>query len=297
MAVHILRYDDFSADSSSAVEEKLVDIFLRHRLSCTFAVIPFVCDSNTLLCAGEVKLSPLPRSKVALLRPLLEEGLGEVALHGYAHLALSTIRGCHEFSDLMPKETQRRLIQRGRCHLEDAFGLKIRLFVPPWNKLSASTALVLHEEEFLLSSDVCEPADSVDFSLPQMPCSASIAETVGALKAAVKIGKRWSSVGTLLHDYDFRESGHPASRLNFDEFDRIIRHWRRIPTIENQSISAAILNQSEPGLERLLANSYLRGKVSRSRLARRWLRVLGLVFGDDTRMAIKGLAKAMSYIP
>src|SRR5437016_5510591 len=96
MAIHILRYDDFSAHSSSRVEEGLFDVFLRHRVPCTIAAIPYACSPADLLTKGEVNLCALPGSKVRLLGPLLKEGLAEVALHGYCHLALAPVRGYQE---------------------------------------------------------------------------------------------------------------------------------------------------------------------------------------------------------
>src|SRR2546429_49987 len=112
--IHVVRYDDFSAASESGVEEALFDLLLRHHIPCTVAVIPFVCDPRDLLNKGAIKLSPFPREKAKLLEPLLKARLGEVALHGYAHLALAPLRGYQEFSDAMPKETQRNLIRHGR---------------------------------------------------------------------------------------------------------------------------------------------------------------------------------------
>src|SRR5262249_14502487 len=152
--VHVLRYDDFSAASCSMVEEALVELLLRHRVPCTFAAIPFVCDPEELLHGGIVRLRPLSRQKAQILQPLLDAGLGEVALHGYAHLALSGLREQQEFSDAVPRETQRALISQGRAQLEDAFGAEVRVFVPPWNRLSPSTAALLRDEGFMVSGDV-----------------------------------------------------------------------------------------------------------------------------------------------
>src|SRR4051812_8713834 len=83
---HVLRYDDFSATSCTAVEEKIAGILAEQGVPCTFAAIPFVCDPAALLSRGAVQLSPFPRSKVSLIQALIDAGLAEVALHGYSHL-------------------------------------------------------------------------------------------------------------------------------------------------------------------------------------------------------------------
>ena len=128
---HAFRYDDFSAASCTVVEERLVEMLLTHAIPCTFAAVPFVCDPSSLLSGGTITLVPLPKSKADLLKPLLRRKLAEVALHGYAHLSLSRIRGQQEFSDAMPIATQRALLRRGKEHLEDVFETSVRLFVPP----------------------------------------------------------------------------------------------------------------------------------------------------------------------
>src|SRR3954465_13493919 len=114
MLNHILRFDDLFAVSDSALTESIVGILLKHRMPCTFAVIPFMCDPADLLDAGRVNLRPFSAEKANLLKPLLDAQLAEVALHGYAHLTTSFQREHQEFSDAMPAPVQRQLIRAGR---------------------------------------------------------------------------------------------------------------------------------------------------------------------------------------
>ncbi|HEX4350905.1 MAG TPA: DUF2334 domain-containing protein [Verrucomicrobiae bacterium] len=295
MVTHLLRYDDFSASSSSAVEEKLVEIFLKHRTPCTFGVIPFVCAPENLVNAGEVKLSPLSPAKAALLKPLLEAGLAEIALHGYAHLALAPVRGYQEFSERMPKETQRQLIQRGRKHLEDVFGVKIRLYVPPWNKLAPTTAAVLDEEGLLLSSGGPEISNSGKQNLGQIPCPTGIGETSRTLATAKKMGGDGNCVGTILHDYDFKESNLDTSNFTIAEFEENLRVWKDAGQVEHKLISNAISPDQEAESKKAAANSNLRKAITGSRLRRK-------LFADrldvywNTQTAER-LAARVKYVP
>jgi len=272
-----------------------VEMFLRNRVRCTFAVIPFVCDCESLLKAGEVRLYSLLETKAALLKPLLKEGLAEIALHGYCHLTLAPVRGYQEFSDRMPVETQRRLIQKGRRHLEKLFGLKVRLYVPPWNRLAASTAGVLKEENLLLANDIPEIPDARIMALSQLPSATEIAQTEQALRMARRRGGKENTVGTMIHDYDFVESHLGTSTLDLEGFEKLLHRWKEMPGIRRQLISETILGAPADGGDRLRANYSFRNSLKRSRLGFKVLAGFRNVYWDaQTALRLAQLAK---FIP
>lgn len=292
--IHVVRYDDFSATSHTAVESSMFDIFLRLRIPCTVAVIPFICDPKKLLQAGEVFLLPLPRGKARMLEPLLEAGLAEIALHGFAHLALAPMRGYQEFSDAMPIETQRSLLRRGRRHLEEAFGVRVRLFVPPWNRLSESTAEVLREEGLQVSGDL-QPDARAGAECGQMPCATLIEDTGKAFAAAHHIGGQSNVIGTMIHDYDFVESGYGVGSMTMGVFDRIAGEWARMPNVRRMLISDALAGHQDARAERNRANRQFRGNLQHSRLGRLVLSRAALVYWDTRRA--ERLATLASLLP
>jgi|SRR5215831_1643570 len=292
--IHIIRYDDFSAASHTGVEEALFDIFLRHRIPCTVAVIPFSCDPENLLKCGVVIPSPFPREKARLLNELLKSGLAEIALHGYSHLALSPFREYQEFSDAMPVETQRALIRCGRQYLEDIFGVKVQLFVPPWNRLGASTAGVLREEGLMVSGEL-RADNNQDFELAQAPCATPIKETEQALLAAQWFGGHGNIVGTMIHDYDFVEGGYKVGSLRITEFEVIAGAWSKIRNARRMLITDAILGNDGPVAERARANTQLRQRLGASRLGRRLLSRATAVYWS-TRDA-RRLAMLAGFLP
>ncbi len=297
--IHIVRYDDFSAASHTGVEEALFDIFLRRRIPCTVAVIPFTCDPEYLLKFGEVKLAPFPREKAQLLDPLLKGRLAEVALHGYTHLALAPMREYQEFSDAMPVETQRALIRRGRQYLEDVFGVKVRLFVPPWNRLGISTAAVLREEGLMISGETRADAGQ-DFDLAQAPCATIIQKTERALLAAQRFARLFSCgcgnvVGTMIHDYDFVESGYKVGSLKIAEFETLVSAWSKMRNVRRMLVTDAILGNDEPAAERARANTRLHQRLGASFLGRRLLANAGAVYWN-TRQA-RRLAGLAGFLP
>jgi peptidoglycan/xylan/chitin deacetylase (PgdA/CDA1 family) len=280
---HAFRYDDFSAASCTVVEERLIEMLLTHAIPCTFAAVPFVCDPNSLLSGGAITLVPLPKSKADLLKPLLRRKLAEVALHGYAHLSLSRIRGQQEFSDAMPIATQRALLRRGKEHLEHVFETPVRLFVPPWNRLSATTAVVLEEEGFQVSDEGGASECPEASRLARVPCPTLIRRT----SAALRLARRWGEsnlVGTVIHDYDFTESGLAPDSLTTKEFEALLVAWSRTPDVRPISLSAFLDSGGVDGHHRLEANAALQREVVRSRLAFRLLRDARDVYWD-TRAA------------
>jgi hypothetical protein len=292
VVIHLLRYDDFSAQSSRAVEEQLAGMFLKHRIPCTFAVVPFFCAPESLVAAGEVKLTPLPASKADVLKPLLQAGLAEIALHGFAHLALAPVRGYQEFSQRMPRDTQRQLIRRGRSHLESVFGVKVRLFVPPWNRLGSSTAAVLQEEGLLLSSGGPE---ATDLPLGQLPCPNLISETSCALATARRSRPGQNCVGTVLHDYDFKESNLGVSELTLAAFETELTSWKSGGAVEHRLISDAISPDRELEGQKARANLTLRKVISSSRLRRKFgSKMFGVHW--DAKQAER-LARLLRFIP
>ncbi len=245
-----------------------------------------------MLGAGVVKLRPLSRQKAELLQPLLNAGLAEIALHGYSHLALAPLREHQEFSDLAPVETQRALIRRGRRHLEDIFGLQVRLFVPPWNRLAASTAIVLREEGLLLSGTIDGVADIEQVCLPQVPCDVVIRHTARALQSARRLSGRGNMVGTLFHDYDFLESGYPGAYLKLNEFEITLQRWAKMDAVRKVLVTEAIQANEQPVAERVRANASLRHSLSRSHLGRRLMTGAHLVYWDaQTARRLALLAK------
>lgn len=269
MVVHALRYDDFSAISCTPLESLLIDMFMRKRVACTFAVVPFSCEPESLLRGSVVVTKALPRSKAKILAALLRAGLAEVALHGYSHLTLAPLRGYQEFSQRMPVEVQRQLIRRGREHLEDLFGTRIHLYVPPFNRLAASTATVLNEEGFFLSAGAPDGLASEALELKQLPCTNGIVEASRALATAQLFGRGNEWVGTIFHDYDFSESHLGAGELSLSQFETLLDQWTSARNVRHQLISDTIATGDTSDNVRARANWDLNRTISRGKIRRR----------------------------
>jgi peptidoglycan/xylan/chitin deacetylase (PgdA/CDA1 family) len=293
MVNHVLRYDDLSATSCEDVERPLVELLRKHRAPCTFAAIPFSCDPASIIGGGRIELRSFPQAKAELLRPLLKDGLAEVALHGYAHLATSSRRGLEEFSDAMPADVQRELIRVGKAHLEDVFQTSIRVFVPPWNRCSVTALDVLRNSGLLFSGGFCRDNVNVDSLSRNVPCVLPPAETLSALRKAVrrKPGSRPAIAGTIIHDYDFAESGYKRSTLTMKQFDRHLASWSQVADVERMLISQAA-EQHGDDRERIRSNELFHEKAIRSRIGRRFLRQTRQIYwSQSTAISLTRLAR------
>lgn len=201
---HVFRYDDFSETSGSRAEDWFFGRLTELNIPCTIAVVPAEADirSGPLV---PLAVSPLSRDRIAGIRSHVERGLFEIALHGYAHLATSHVRGSSEFGTGMERERQRELIRWGRKFLEDLFGVSIVTFVPPWNAYSPDTLAVLEEEDFnTISAALYGPVRGG--ALRYVPGTAGPEGTLRALRRARH--RPGSLVVTIVHDYDLLDAGH-----------------------------------------------------------------------------------------
>ena len=81
----VFRYDDFSMRSRpNGLEEQILGTFIQQGIPFTIAAVAFVCEGNAYDPSPQ-KLLPLTTEKIAFLRPAVETGAVEIALHGYAH--------------------------------------------------------------------------------------------------------------------------------------------------------------------------------------------------------------------
>ena len=80
----VFRYDDYSANSVTSAELKIIEAFRKNMAAITFGVIPYKV-------AGDVHdsfpqdLLPLDSVKGEILKTGFEEGVIDISMHGYSH--------------------------------------------------------------------------------------------------------------------------------------------------------------------------------------------------------------------
>ena len=244
----ILRFDDYSAESDTALERRILDVIANAGRRIVVSVVPFIAEINWQL-RGPIELRALPRDKIALLKTFVPQTV-EIALHGYCHQAISRTSGLSEFGDSISFERQVQRLKDGKHWLEDHFGVPIQTFVPPWNMYGVSTLQAAIEAEFhTVSADAA--SGPVKHGLAYVPATCSVHE----LRGAARLGTKTDGALTcaLLHEFDFSSTGRPDSLCSLSDLktlclDASIKKWS----------TTGDYSTKESGYERAMLNQELR---------------------------------------
>jgi hypothetical protein len=213
----VLRFDDYSAISNMDVERGILETVAKAKAKMVVSVIPFVAEIGWVP-RGPIKLCPLPAEKVRLLKQFVPQTV-EIALHGYCHQAIGQTSGMVEFGGCITREQQQARLRDGKAFLEDAFGVEVKTFVPPWNQYTAATISGMREVGLkVLSADATFGPWAPDMKYVPATCS------IGRLGGALKLAEQDSGalICALLHEYDFKETGLPSSRIWIQEFEHAL---------------------------------------------------------------------------
>jgi len=196
----IFRYDDYSANSVTDAEIKILEAFRKHGIPISFGVIPFKV-------AGDVHdpspqdLLPLDSLKGDILKTGYEDGILDITMHGYSHQT-NSLEYLSEFANLDYKKQVERL-SAGKDYLQNLTGAPVTTFLPPWNTYDLNTLSALEESGFSTLSANKKGLVSKESNLHYLPVSCGLTELKDAVKAARKSSDNQPLIVALLHDYDF----------------------------------------------------------------------------------------------
>lgn len=255
MVTVFFRYDDYSSMSPAHVDTGLIDVFARHNMTCTFAVVPSITSLYPQV-QGQGHEVLLTEAKISELKEAVRKGAVDVALHGWNHLtnAFSPPPVPSEFRGLSVDQ-QTAILQRGKRHLGDALGVATTVFVPPWNTYDDSTLEALTRAGFKgVSANRYSPISSRGEGLGYAPMTIEI----GALRHAVELAGASQDkdpvVGVMLHPYDFHESGDERSVMSLAEFEKELAWLAGQQGVRVLSISSLIAESPDMNAKRFSAN-------------------------------------------
>ncbi|MHC4075507.1 MAG: DUF2334 domain-containing protein [Planctomycetota bacterium] len=218
----IFRFDDTSAKSDIEIDSMVINEFKKHKMRCTFGVIPFICEKNSHDPSLQNNTA-LSATKIKLLKQAIEDGFLEIALHGYSHQT-NRFQKEGEYSEFAGLDYESQLIRarEGKQFLEDKFGRSVTIFVPPWNTYDADTIKALEKLGFKhLSADIYGIA--LDNSLLRyIPATCGLKDLKKAISQARKSKDRSPVIVVLFHAYNFKESHDPKAKMAFSEFSEIL---------------------------------------------------------------------------
>ncbi|HSW01793.1 MAG TPA: DUF2334 domain-containing protein [Sedimentisphaerales bacterium] len=249
----VFRYDDPSARSNIDIERQLIDEFRRHGMSCTFAVVPYVCDGDVHDPSPQQYL-PLPGEKAMLFASAVQEGVLEIALHGYSHQTNEMHPEKYsEFAGLDYGEQVVR-IERGREFLETQLGWPVLTFVPPWNTHDTNTLRAVERAGFRCVSSDMYGTPSSSAALRFVPATCELGQVKEGVRLARQIEDPAPLIVVLFHEYDFIESGSPRASATLRQLAETLR-W-----LSTQNDVAVRLMQEVPSADavRYTKNHWLR---------------------------------------
>lgn len=203
----MLRYDDYSHNSNTDVEQALFDGVKSVGGGVLVGVIPF--PKSPYPIAGSYN-TPLPvdldEKKIGLLKTYASQGVVEIAVHGFSHKSNTLEKPNSEFTGL-PENTQSLLLSSAKASLEAAVGLKINSFIPPFNQYDNQTLESLERNGYkLLSASLAGPKLR-DGNLTYLPGGPYPQRLKGVVSTALSKGHTDAIIISTLHPYDIIETG------------------------------------------------------------------------------------------
>lgn len=231
----IFRYDDYSAESNTNVEQSLIELFRQNDMPITFSVIPYVVAGNPEDQSKQA-LHALPREKAEILKKAEIEGVVNLAIHGYSHQTIQQ-RPFSEFAGLNYHSQLTRMLL-GKTYIEWLVGAPVTVFVPPWNRFDRNTILAMQVLGFttLSASTSAESFDGSKLDLLPTPCSplkrcilsipatCSIYFLKDCILAALEEDYQQPTIVVLVHSYDFIEGDPEKGFTSLFDFSELL-HW------------------------------------------------------------------------
>ncbi len=217
----VFRFDDPSALSSTETELKVIDIFREHNVSLTFGVIPFKCAGSTRDTSPQDLVS-LTVEKGDLLRKVVEEGIVDIALHGYSH----QMREYETWTEFTGMDYARQLdkLSKGKKLLEEMIGTTVTTFIPPYNTYDLNTLKALEVLGFSILSAGIGGEVTNDSKLDYMPMTIRLHQIQRAVQQARASSDKQPLIVVMFHEYDFMDQEVQDIEKRIITFEELENH-------------------------------------------------------------------------
>lgn len=235
----VFRYDDYSSSSETNVELRIIDIFRQNKASITFSVIPFfVAGDSHDTSLQNINAIPLTAEKGKILKAGINEGVLDVALHGYSHQAINATHDS-EFSGI-DYNSQLERLTKGKQFLEKMIDAPVTVFVPPFNTYDLNTLRALQELGFSTISADRNGVAREDTKLNFLPYTCFLPDVKNAVQAARASSDPQPVIVVLFHQYDFKIVNPSLGITTIQKFSDTVSWLKSQEDIRILSISQAV---------------------------------------------------------
>jgi len=256
----LFRYDDYSSHPGTDLDVELTSIFTKRHIPLTVSVIPYISARDCEDPAPQAVIPLTPR-KASQLRQASNDGLLDIALHGYSHQNKNT-RNYSEFEGV-GYEVQYAKIQAGKRFLERLMGVPITKFVPPWNTYDSNTLAALDALGFRCISPGPAGPVSHTSSLKYIPETCSLVHLKRTINSAASFPEKQKIINVVFHQFDFIEADRKRGRFRLSQFEELVSWVISQPNISVRTLEQALEEVDDLGPERFANYSSYRKSVDR----------------------------------
>ncbi|MEN6321063.1 MAG: DUF2334 domain-containing protein [Syntrophaceae bacterium] len=229
----VLRYDDYRLCNPTKVDNQMLEIAIRHNLSITIGVVPFLKKGIPTEQRSEQRCDEILASGVA-------RGKFEVAQHGYDH-SLYQVTYYRQGSEFVGRSYSEQLsmIKAGRHAIENALGVKVASFIPPWNSYDDVTVESLRTLGFkVLSAHAVGQGWSSCIPKP-VPVTCELVDLRKAIEEVRQRKEGEIYIVGLFHDFYFKDVDPIRGKSTMQDFEELVIWLTAQPDIEIMTVSEA----------------------------------------------------------
>lgn len=225
------RYDDyhvFRTGSESVakltVEKEMLEIFNKYDVPLTIGVIP----RGEPIKFTDPYIDALLTERDKILKDGLDKGIIEIALHGWTHTSVRNT-GRHSEFDGLPFSVQFQKIKEGKKILEEAFGVPVVTFIPPWDSYDENTVKAVFQTG-MKSISATKGQPTAYSTIRLLPHLCALTEINQAIKEVSSVnGVKFIIV--LFHDSTFSESGSKEAYTNLATLKKVVANVSKNPKL------------------------------------------------------------------
>jgi len=253
----VFRYDDYSSRSNAALEQQIFRTFEKYHARISVGVVPSICAVSCELPIQQCTV-PLTAKKARILRGAVKDGAAEVVQHGYCHRNLgrskTNPRGLYTEFVGRTFADQMKCIADGRREIENAVGVRVGTFIPPWNNYDSNTLRALERLGFTTISAGTNGPATESCKLKFVPKTTEITQVRQAVQSARRMPDSDAIIVVQIHPYDFTEVDKYKGVTNLPTLDDTVGWLASQKDVRMLSFGQLAEKDRDLGVQRLFDN-------------------------------------------